>query len=104
VRLEDPPLNPVTMWGRTRLTISSRSRFVAARSLTSKVLRGLLFPSGFGNYYQQPICAGLAGVCCYVIHHKGICIMYIMASILFVYSSVLALALWQEKRNDESKS
>jgi len=30
--------------------------------------------------------------------------MYIMASILFVYSSVLALALWQEKRNDESKS
>ena len=30
--------------------------------------------------------------------------MYIMASILFLYSSVLALAVWQEKRNEESNT
>jgi len=28
--------------------------------------------------------------------------MYIMTTILFVYSSVLAMALWQEKENQEN--
>ncbi len=30
--------------------------------------------------------------------------MYIMAGILLVYSSVLALAVWQEKRNEEGNT
>ena len=30
--------------------------------------------------------------------------MYIMTTILFVYSSVLAIALWQEKENKEGSA
>lgn len=30
--------------------------------------------------------------------------MYIMSTILFVYSTVFAAALWQEKQNQESNS